>query len=76
MGVSENKYNFLQAPSRTIHPVLMELLSHQPVWDDDLMVEVESRADVAAGQHDFHSQVAAVVLGGGGRGVALRQVVK
>lgn len=30
------------------------------------MVEVESRADVAAGQHDFRSQVAAVILGGGG----------
>lgn len=30
------------------------------------MVEVESRADVAAGQHDFHSQVAAVILAGGG----------
>lgn len=75
MGISENKYKFLQAPSRTIHPVLIELLSRQPVWDDDLMVEVESRADVAAGQHDFHSQVAAVILGGGGREVELSQVV-
>lgn len=46
------------------------------MWDDDLMVEVESRADVAAGQHDFLSQVAAVILGGGGRGVGWSQVVK
>lgn len=49
------------------------LLSRQPVWDDDLMVEVKSRADVAAGQHDFRSQVAAVILGsGGGEGGRVR----
>lgn len=64
-----------EAPSRTIQPVLLVLLSRQPVWDDNLMVEVESRADVAAGQHDFLSQVAAVILEVG-RGAGWSQVVK
>lgn len=64
-----------EAPSRTIHPVLLVLLSRQPVWDDNLMVQVESRADVAAGQHDFLSQVAAVILEVG-RGAGWSQVVK
>lgn len=55
----------------TIHPALLMLLSqsHERVrantlpLHDNLMVEVESGADVAAGQHDFHSQVAAVIPG-------------
>lgn len=58
-----------------IHPALLVLFSqsHERVWantlplHDNLMVEVESGADVAAGQHDFHSQVAAVIPGREGK---------